>query len=59
MSSKLLSVMVATAFAVSPLAVQADSAPGEQKGDWIVRAGLDGASHGRLAAAKVVLEPAH
>ena len=39
MSSKLLSALAATAIAASPLAAQADSAPGEQKGDWIFRAG--------------------
>ena len=40
MYSKILQAMVVATFAAAPLAVQADSAPGEQKGDWIVRGGF-------------------
>jgi OOP family OmpA-OmpF porin len=40
MHSKILQAMVVATLAAAPLAVLADSAPGEQKGDWIVRAGF-------------------
>ncbi len=44
MHSKILKAMVVTTLAAAPLAAQAgifsDTAPGAQKGDWIVRAGL-------------------
>jgi len=44
MHSKILKAMVVATLAAAPLAAQAgifsDTAPGEQKGDWIVRAGL-------------------
>jgi outer membrane protein len=40
MSSKVLSATVLAALMAAPLAVNADSAPGEQKGDWIVRGGF-------------------
>jgi outer membrane protein W/outer membrane protein OmpA-like peptidoglycan-associated protein len=40
MYSKMLQAMVVATLAAAPLAVLADSAPGEQKGDWIVRAGF-------------------
>ncbi len=44
MHSKFLQAMVVASLAAAPLAAQAqffgDSAPGEQKGDWIVRAGF-------------------
>jgi OOP family OmpA-OmpF porin len=40
MHSKILQAMVVATLAAAPLAVLADSAPGEQKGDWIVRAGI-------------------
>jgi outer membrane protein len=40
MHSKILQAMVVASLAAAPLAVLADSAPGEQKGDWIVRAGF-------------------
>jgi OOP family OmpA-OmpF porin len=40
MHSKILQAMVVASLAAAPLAALADSAPGEQKGDWIVRAGL-------------------
>jgi len=40
MHSKILQAMVVATLAAAPLAVLADSAPGEQKGDWIVRAGV-------------------
>ena len=39
MSSKVLSAAVLAALMAAPLAVNADTAPGEQKGDWIVRFG--------------------
>ena len=44
MHSKFLQAMVVASLAAAPVAAQAqffgDSAPGEQKGDWIVRAGF-------------------
>ncbi len=40
MSSKVLSATVLAALMAAPLAVNADTAPGEQKGDWIVRGGF-------------------
>ncbi len=40
MYSKVLKAMVVATLAAAPLAAQADSAPGAQKGDWIVRVGL-------------------
>jgi len=40
MHSKILQAMVVATLAAAPLAALADSAPGEQKGDWIVRAGF-------------------
>ena len=44
MHSKILRAMVVATLAAAPLAAQAgiftDTAPGAQKGDWIVRAGV-------------------
>ena len=40
MHSKILQAMVVATLAAAPLAVLADTAPGEQKGDWIVRGGF-------------------
>jgi outer membrane protein len=40
MHSKILQAMVVASLAAAPLTVLADSAPGEQKGDWILRAGF-------------------
>ena len=40
MHSKILQAMVVATLAAAPLAALADTAPGEQKGDWIVRAGF-------------------
>jgi outer membrane protein W len=40
MSSKILKAMVIASLATAPFAVYADSAPGEQKGDWIIRGGF-------------------
>jgi len=40
MHSKILQAMVVASLAAAPLAALADTAPGEQKGDWIVRAGI-------------------
>jgi outer membrane protein len=40
MHSKILQAMVVATLAAAPLAALADSAPGEQKGDWIIRAGV-------------------
>ena len=40
MYSKFLKAMVVATLAAAPLAAQADTAPGAQKGDWIVRVGL-------------------
>jgi outer membrane protein OmpA-like peptidoglycan-associated protein len=40
MSSKILKAMVVASLATASFAAYADSAPGEQKGDWIVRAGM-------------------
>jgi outer membrane protein W/outer membrane protein OmpA-like peptidoglycan-associated protein len=40
MYSKFLKAAVAATLVAAPLATMADSAPGEQKGDWIVRAGF-------------------
>jgi outer membrane protein len=40
MHSKILQAMVVASLAAAPFAAMADSAPGEQKGDWLVRAGF-------------------
>ena len=40
MTSKILKAMVIASLAAAPFATYADSAPGEQKGDWIVRGGF-------------------
>jgi len=40
MHSKMLQAIVVASLAAAPLAVLADSAPGEQKGDWLVRLGV-------------------
>ena len=40
MYSKLLKAAVAATIAAAPMVTLADSAPGDLKGDWIVRAGM-------------------
>jgi outer membrane protein W len=40
MSSKFLQAVVLASLAATPLMASADSAPGEMKGDWLIRAGM-------------------
>ena len=45
MSSKILKAAVLASLLATPLMASADRAPGEMKGDWLIRAGMGATFH--------------